>query len=277
MDKFAKEQRIYEEAIAFLQLPYAEMSTKKHLQKNSAKSHHRSFRLSRNRVKKENNALIGEEYALGGKRWGTKEEEKVDKVRYASLVGEYGKLLAHLKRVHLVAQSIGYNLGSADAGDLPADTYFDVPTGLFNKTYLLENFEQLLYALKNENSILSIALISLDQFNNLEKEYLRPIAESLKSCLYRGSDFISHLGDGKFIAVLPHTKKTGVRLVASRMQGLVYHISKGTTTASVAAVTGMSQRTYWTVQDFLTCAENCLAQAKAQGGNHLVYQGLKFK
>ena len=111
---------------------------------------------------------------------------------------------------------------------------------------------------------------------------LRSIAETLKHCLFRGQDFVARFGGEEFMAILPHTPEDGARLVADRMLEEIRRLQIPHTgspiaeyvTVSVGLVTGRKNPTGWMPTDFLRRVDEALFQAKNHGRNQYAYLSL---
>lgn len=253
MEKYLHEQQVYDEAVAILESASA--------QNEAERPVFQSFKLTR---RKPRNA------------------EKIQYVTadaYSTLLVEYGKLLHQLKR------------NSVDYVHVQQNIYFDPLTGLFNSKYLVENLDRILHTMPPDGAALSLAIIEIDYLEEFYTKYgskigdecVVSVANTLKSCLYRGRDFVAHISSGKFAIVLPHTKKEGSRLVASRILQLVAGLNlkheaspaAEHITVSVGVATGMRHRSNWTADAFLLCANESLGMAKNYGRNRYVYQPVR--
>jgi diguanylate cyclase (GGDEF)-like protein len=163
-------------------------------------------------------------------------------------------------------------------------------TGIFNRRYLHENLERVLHSMSRIDDVLSVMIIDLDFFKQYNKIYgreagddcLRYVAEALKSCLFRGHDFVARSGGEEFMAILPHTREAGGRLVAERMLEEVEKLQiphptslvTGIVTVSIGLVTGNKSSDSWVAADFFNKADEALSLAKNQGRNQYAYLSL---
>jgi len=271
---FSNEQAVYDEAMGILQSILESMAAVENLQKSF-----QSFRLSPGRQVSQQDRI--------------KELKKVDIDLYSKLVFEYGRLLSQLKQQSNVPESIDISTDqvSIALSETLTDAYFDDLTGVFSKRYLYENLGYVLDSLQYSDDALSVVSVAIDFFEEYKiergeraaEDCCRAIAMALKSCLFHGNDFVAHMGDGKFMVVLPHTKKDGVRQVAERFLGQVAQLKITNVTeaepeymtVSIGCVTGVRGRSLWTLRDFIICAEEALRLAKSNGRNRYVYQAVK--
>jgi len=258
MDTYSHEQNVYDKAMATLQSIVESMPAIDTLQKEKAE-----------------------------------EVKKIDIDLYRKLVYEYGRLLEHVKQSGNASELINSSAQQVSTvlSETLTDAYFDELTGVFSRKYLYENLEYVLDSMQYSDDVLSVVSVSIDHFEDfaiergqkVTEDCIRSIALTLKNCLFHGNDFVSHLGNGKFMIVLPHTKKDGVRQVAERIRGQikqlqiinVANVADEFITVSIGCITGIRGRSAWTIQGFVMCAEEALHLAKSNGGNRYVYQSVK--
>jgi len=216
------------------------------------------------------------------------EETKIDTVAYKELTEEYEKLL---KQFVQYKGMIKKQAVAIEKNEAPGKEHFDVLTGIFNKRYLTETLDRTLAAMNRAGDMLSVLLIDVDffkEYNNLYgrgagEDCLRFVAEVLKSCLFRGQDFVARYGGQEFMAILPHTQEHGARLVADRMLGDVRRLQlphgdspvAGNVTISIGIVTGAKNpETGWVSADFFKRVDEALFQAKNHGRDQYAFLGL---
>ena len=223
---------------------------------------------------------------------GVEEGEFLDVSLYGKLVEEYGKLLKQFRQYR---QMTGISERSAnhmdtDRHEILGKAHFDVLTGIFNKRYLNENLDRTLATMGRVGDVLSVLLVDIDHFKQFNDLYghnagddcLRSVAEVLKSCLFRGQDFVARYGGEEFMAILPHTPEQGARLVADRMLEEVRRLqiphagnaAVGHVTVSIGIVTGAKSTGSWLATDFFRRVDEALFQAKNHGRNQYAYLGL---
>ncbi|MCL1862374.1 MAG: GGDEF domain-containing protein [Defluviitaleaceae bacterium] len=177
-----------------------------------------------------------------------------------------------------------------DKHEILSKVHFDVLTGIFNKRYLHENMDRVLGSMGREGDKLSVIQVDIDYFkqyndtygHNAGDECLRFVADVLKTCLFRGQDFIARCGGEEFMAILPYTPEDGARLVADRMieevrRLKIPHAANSVAdyvTVSIGLVSGERNPTGWSASDFFRRVDEALFQAKNRGRNQYAYLGL---
>jgi len=214
-----------------------------------------------------------------------KEHPEVTIFQYAKLADEYGKLLKQLQHYYTFPTAEDYANSESELSK--NRVHFDMLTGIFNRRYLHENLERVLLSMSRIDDVLSVMLIDIDFLKGYNDFYgfgagdncLKNVAEALKSCLFRGQDFVARFGGEEFMAILPHTREAGARLVAERMLeeveqlGIPHEHSLVTNmvTVSIGLVTAKKTAETWVAADFFKRAEEALQLAKTQGRNQYAF------
>jgi len=215
----------------------------------------------------------------------TEDVSAFDLSNYGKLVEEYGKILKHYRHYRELTDK---PVNRTDKPEILNSSHFDVLTGIFNRGYLNHNIDRIMSSMEQSGEPLSIMLADIDYFKQYNDRYgrdagdncLRYIAETLKSSLYRGNDFVARFGGEEFIAVLPSTNEEGARLVAERMinqiKGLeIPHESSPVSkviTVSIGVVTSANCKI--AADCFFKRVDEALYQAKDHGRNQYAYLGL---
>jgi diguanylate cyclase (GGDEF)-like protein len=220
------------------------------------------------------------------------EDAPIELPRYGKLIEEYGKLLKQFKQYrHMTgAAERAANHMDTEKHEVLSKIHYDVLTGIFNKRYLHENMDRVLGTMGRQGDMLSVIQVDIDFFkqyndiygHNMGDECLRHVAEVLKSCLFRGQDFLARYGGEEFMAILPYTPEDGARLVADRMIEEIRRLKiphTGSTvsdyiTVSIGLVTGERNPGGWVPGDFFRRVDEALFQAKNRGRNQYAYLGL---
>ena len=100
----------------------------------------------------------------------------------------------------------------------------DPVTGLFTRAFAEQQLGKEIARAKRQNSMLSLATIHLDEYDQLNQRYglsamdasLKELARRLKKAC-RGSDFAVRLSDNDFVLVLPECGLGEVKLVLNRL------------------------------------------------------------
>lgn len=279
MGNLSNEQKLYDESLAYVQSVVDSIASLELLQTS-----YQSFRLSPGRQTQQDTKIA--------------ELRKVDIDVYNNLVMEYGKILNRIKKMERMGASIPSEERTVDehleaaANAMYVKTDYDKLTGVYNKKYMLSTLEDFLANAKDPDDALSIAAIDIDFLGELNKvnglnigdNCIRRIAATIKDSLFHGKDIVARIDGGKFIVLLPNTKKANARTISDRILAQVSKLQiphpsssvSGNITVSIGVVTGTKGKTRWGVNDFLTCADEALSIAKSQGRNRYVYQGLKI-
>ena len=211
---------------------------------------------------------------------------------YGKLIEEYGKLLKQFKQYRNMTGAAERTVihFDHDKNEIMPKAHYDVLTGIFNKRYLHENMDRVLSTMGRQGDMLSVIQVDIDFFKQYNDIYghsagddcLRYVADVLKSCLFRGQDFIARFGGEEFVAVLPYTPEDGARLVADRMMEEIRNLKIPHTgssvddyvTVSIGLVTGERNPSGWVPNDFFRRVDEALFQAKNRGRNQYAYLGL---
>ena len=103
--------------------------------------------------------------------------------------------------------------------------YHDVLTGLRNRRFFLERFEQELARARRENQALSLLIVDIDHFkpyndcygHSAGDEALKAVAQCLKDSARRGVDLAARFGGEEFAVLLQNTDAAGALQVAEAM------------------------------------------------------------
>jgi diguanylate cyclase (GGDEF)-like protein len=220
------------------------------------------------------------------------DDEAVELPFYGKLLEEYGKLLKQFKQYRYMtgASERAVKHMDTEKHEILSKVHFDVLTGIFNKRYLHENMDRVLGTMGRQGDMLSVIQVDIDFFKQYNDIYghsagddcLRYVADVLKSCLFRGQDFVARCGGEEFIAILPYTPEDGARLVADRMLEEIRHMKiphAGSpiaeyVTISIGLVTGERNPGGWVPNDFFRRVDEALFQAKNRGRNQYAYLSL---
>ncbi len=159
----------------------------------------------------------------------------------------------------------------------------DMLTGLPNRNLLEETFDRLLAASSQDGEPLSILLMDLDHFKDINDAYghaagdraLVEFARRLRSEL-RDRDFLCRFGGEEFLAVLPGTSKEVARQVAERLRlawreqpaqwGEGADVGSHSVSVGIASVGGDGTD----LDTLLRSADQRLYRAKAEGRDRIV-------
>jgi diguanylate cyclase len=158
----------------------------------------------------------------------------------------------------------------------------DALTGVKNRRYFDENIHSEFKRHQRENSPLSLFLIDLDHFKNINDTYGHPFgdvclqqtAKAIQENLQRDSDSVSRYGGEEFTITLPNTDEEGAyrlaQILRKSIEALTPQIDGKTIklTASIGAATLLND-CYFDEHDLLKAADQALYKAKENGRNRV--------
>ncbi len=158
----------------------------------------------------------------------------------------------------------------------------DSLTGLFNRRYILEQYETEFANAVRYNYPLSVCMFDLDHFKHVNDTYghqagdhvLCTFAEILRNNLRKG-DIAGRYGGEEFLVVLPHTYSAGAVVLAERVRMLVQqrpfvyqdHAIAVTVSAGIATFPETPVTSSW---DLIRYADYALYEAKRRGRNRVI-------
>ncbi len=164
------------------------------------------------------------------------------------------------------------------------DAFIDDLTGVYNRRYLIQWAEDELKKCRRYRLPLSIILIDLDDFKNINDtlghlvgdKVLRLFGQFLKMAI-RESDIITRYGGDEFIILLPNTPKEQVEFVGTR---LIEDIKKNkfsdiNLSASVGVATYPDDGLTW--EDLFEVADRRLYVAKNSGKGRIITKEEKIE
>jgi len=162
----------------------------------------------------------------------------------------------------------------------------DALTGLYNRLYLTSHLEALLAKAVATEKPLTVAMIDIDHFKQINDTYghdigdavLRELAKRMSRQL-RASDLLARLGGEEFVAVMPETELDTAAVVSRRLReeiagapfasAMVEGGLDVTASIGLATVTGAKD----TPKALLKRADAALYEAKNSGRNRVVAAG----
>ncbi|AEH44760.1 diguanylate cyclase [Thermodesulfatator indicus DSM 15286] len=155
----------------------------------------------------------------------------------------------------------------------------DALTTLYNRHYFQKRLEEEIERSFRYNQPLSIAILDIDFFKNINDKYghlcgdkvLKTLAEILREET-RKSDILARYGGEEFVILLPSTNLQGAKTLAERLRQKIekYEFScekyKFSITVSFG-VASLDPKKKTTVIDFLSAADKALYISKRQGRN----------
>ena len=153
----------------------------------------------------------------------------------------------------------------------------DSLTGLYNRQHLMERFEDELARSSRYNRSLSVMMIDLDHFKQVNDGYghlagddvLAAAATVIDETL-RETDFVGRYGGEEFLAVLPETPLEGALDLAERLRGAMEDTCHWMPCGDELEVTcsiGVAEAVCDEVEDIIDLADSAMYAAKRAGRN----------
>lgn len=199
---------------------------------------------------------------------------------YENLLRQYRRLLKQLRRIVRISDRTAKEL-SDNRNLLFEETQHDALTGIYNRRFLNEIFEQIPEDMAGCD--FSVYMLDIDYFKKYNDTYghdigdhcLRRIARTLAEMPLEHSQkgFVARYGGEEFFAVLPGAEKTEAihfaEKVLKRVRELeIEHVRnpEGIVTISIGAVSEKMERSK-TLQYWLKKADLALYESKRKGRN----------
>ncbi len=171
---------------------------------------------------------------------------------------------------------------------LDAVTQTDPLTGLFNRRAFEDNLKREWAIAMREKTHTSLIRVSLDRFDAIvEKlgpdaadECLKKVAGALKETARRPADITARTAKSEFSLLLPRTHEMGAETISAYIHLAIQDLAipnpdntagNGQVTASVGAACAVAEQTGVAESSdyILSAAENCVFQARQEGGNRV--------
>jgi len=160
----------------------------------------------------------------------------------------------------------------------------DSLSGLFNRRYIFQLFEKQVQSITNRKGNLSVILLDIDDFKNINDQYGHPFGDQVIRIIseicqakLRTEDAIGRIGGEEFLCLLPRINSKTCLSIAERMsEEIEQHIftnSHGKTffvTVSIGISTTSSTEENSTSKLFLQ-ADKALYHSKKQGKNRITF------
>ncbi|POF31723.1 sensor domain-containing diguanylate cyclase [Roseibium marinum] len=171
---------------------------------------------------------------------------------------------------------------------LEAATQTDPVTGLFNRRAFEDNLKREWAIALREKTHTSLIRVSLDRFDALAEhngpaaaeDCLTRVAETLKDIARRPADITARTATSEFSILLPRTHEQGAETIGAYIHLAIRDLGipnpdngrgAGVVTASVGAACAVAEQTgvSESPEFILAAAENCVFQARQEGGNRI--------
>lgn len=163
----------------------------------------------------------------------------------------------------------------------------DALTGLYNRRYLEVHMEKLLQKTQESHKQVGVLMVDIDHFkgvndtygHNVGDEILKEFAHRLKDKL-RSFDLVARMGGEEFVAILPDVTPERAYVVAERLRRSICQepfkcsTPEGELTISTSLGGAIITPGNYTSVEVLERADKCLYQAKEEGRNCSVFEGV---
>ena len=193
----------------------------------------------------------------------------------------YEQLVLELKQAKQNAEQLAINLKQAN-DSLRELVYRDGLTGLYNHRYFQEVIESELHRSVRYKHPLSLLLVDIDYFKNINDQYGHPAGDRvLKEVseimlkLVRQSDIVARYGGEEFAIIMPETGKVGGKVLAQRIRrGIEQHQTENhnqsiTVTVSIGLVSTDMPNVGMTRKALVDQSDQALYKAKRNGRNRI--------
>ena len=155
----------------------------------------------------------------------------------------------------------------------------DPLTNIYNRRYFFEIAKHQLKLVKREQSTLSVAMIDIDKFKNINDTYghdigdkvIQSLAHELTKIL-RDSDVFTRFGGEEFVILFPHTNLEGALTVAEKIRQIISsssEVDKVSFTISIGVSEFIKEEE--SIDNVIKRADTALYKAKKAGRNRVEY------
>lgn len=161
----------------------------------------------------------------------------------------------------------------------------DALTGAHNRRYFMRNAARELKRLQRSGGTLSLLLLDLDHFKQINDRYGHSIGDMvliesvrrLRGNLPRAEDWCARIGGEEFAVLLPQTGTEGACVVAERLRRCIAEVAMATTSGPVAATLSVGVAVVSVgpndeavgIDALLESADTCLYRSKDEGRNRV--------
>ncbi len=183
----------------------------------------------------------------------------------------------------MIGEQIGLALSNLRLREsLKNQSIHDPLTGLFNRRYMEESFEQELAQALRAKTNLCVAMLDVDHFKRFNDEFghdagdlvLKEISRLLKETLRRG-DIVCRYGGEELAVLMPHSPADQAKLrmdfIRQKISDLrLFHLDRPLGVLTVSIGIGVFPEDGRTVTELLRRADEALYSAKQNGRNRVV-------
>lgn len=160
---------------------------------------------------------------------------------------------------------------------LKVSSITDGLTGLYNRTYIDEQFRQFIKESSRYGKPFSVAMLDLDHFKRVNDEYghhtgdevLRQVAEIFHN-LIRETDIAGRYGGEEFLLLFPQTDREEALVVTERIRSHIEKLEFEGGPVRITISAGIAQYGGESAQELLNQADKNLYMAKQSGRNRIV-------
>lgn len=160
---------------------------------------------------------------------------------------------------------------------LKRQTLTDTLTGLANRRYILRRFTEELKKARRYGTALTIALLDLDHFKQINTEFgyivgdqiIHDTARAIRQCI-REIDLVGRFSGEAFLIILPNTDLKMAQYPMQRIFQAMENLQWENGRVRVTLSGGLAEYSGQTLAQLTTTAENRQHEAKTQGGNRFL-------
>lgn len=154
----------------------------------------------------------------------------------------------------------------------------DPLTGAYNRRFLNEFATEYIKTIRREKTDLSIMMIDLDDFKNINDTFGHETGDDVIKQLVmisreiiRENDLIIRLGGDEFVILLPNTNTVNAKIVAKKIVSTIYETNKNKEVQFTVSI-GISQfeDKDTSIKDMMSRADSNLYKAKKTGKNCII-------
>lgn len=187
--------------------------------------------------------------------------------------------VAHMhSKFHLLIEKHSSDLTIIDMNELIINTTTkDVLTNLYNNTYVHQQLQQEIIRSKRYNSPLSLVILDIDAFKDINSGYGQVIGDDILSTIgnilltvSRSTDIVGRFSGNSFILVLANTSLDDTIILAERLR-ITINNNNFDIDQSITVSIGLKQYSHETVKEYIDLCLQNVDLAKSDGRNTINY------